>query len=159
MRMDEPLVTIVIPVYNQERYVAATMVSVTEQTYRNLEIIVINDGATDKSIDICRSFKDERIRILSQPNAGLASARNLGLYEARGDLVGFIDADDLWLPEKVERHVKQFLEDSCLGVAYSYSEIIDEKVTDWASIRRKVRTRHRFRIVSSVMSSETARMC
>ena len=123
--METPLVSVVIPVYNTERYVAATLESVLAQSYRNLEIIVVIDGSTDSSHDICRTFEDARIRYVVQENQGLAAARNSGIREARGKYITFLDSDDTWYPEKVARHVEALEKDPELGLSYSYSALID----------------------------------
>jgi glycosyltransferase involved in cell wall biosynthesis len=121
-----PLVSVVIPVYNTERYVADTVRSVLNQTYRHLDVIIVIDGSTDRSLEICRGFDDPRIRIIEQENRGLAGARNRGIREARGELIGFLDSDDEWLSEKVERHVQHFDTDMDLGVSFSWSALMDE---------------------------------
>lgn len=123
----QPLVSVVIPVYNTERYVAATVESVIAQDYRNLEIIVVIDGSTDRSYEICQQFEDARIRFVVQENQGLAAARNSGIREARGQYIGFIDSDDTWQSEKVTRHVQHFEADPGLGVSFSYSALMDDQ--------------------------------
>ena len=122
-----PLVTVVVPVYNTERYVGETLRSVIAQTWENLEIIIVIDGSTDGSLDICRGFDDERIRIVEQENQGLAAARNTGIRESTGAYIGFIDSDDTWRPEKVARHVAHLNADPGLGVSYSYSAMMSEE--------------------------------
>ena len=93
----EPLVSLIIPVYNVEAYLRECLDSVINQTYFNLEIIIVNDGSTDGSLNIIEeySLKDERIRVITQKNGGLSSARNTGLDAANGLYVGFIDSDDV----------------------------------------------------------------
>ena len=90
------LVSIIVPVYNVEEYVEECIVSIINQTYKNLQIIVIDDGSIDKSIDICRKYakNDSRIEIVSQKNMGVSAARNTGLEFAKGEFVTFIDSDD-----------------------------------------------------------------
>lgn len=94
--MNKKLVSIIIPVYNIENYIERCLNSIIEQTYTNLEIILINDGSTDNSLTICKKYqkKDKRIKIISQKNAGVSSARNIGLKESNGNFITFIDADD-----------------------------------------------------------------
>ena len=121
----QPLVSVVIPVYNTERYVASTLESVIAQSHKNLEIIIVIDGSTDRSHEICQQFRDERIRYVVQENQGLAAARNSGIREAEGQYIGFIDSDDTWQPEKVARHVQHFETDPGLGVSFSYSALMD----------------------------------
>jgi glycosyltransferase involved in cell wall biosynthesis len=79
-----PDVSVIMPVYNVERYVAAAIRSVLQQTFSNFELIIVDDGGKDTSLDICRTFSDPRIRIVSQANRGLAGARNTGIRHARG---------------------------------------------------------------------------
>lgn len=96
--MYEPKISVIIPVYNVEKYISKCLQSVILQTYTNLEIICINDGSTDNSLEIMENFaeKDKRIKIISRSNKGQSYARNLGLDTAAGDYVSFIDADD-WI--------------------------------------------------------------
>jgi glycosyltransferase involved in cell wall biosynthesis len=95
---------VVIPAYNAEEYVAAALESVIAQTYRNYEVILVDDGSQDRTPEIARAYLD-RIRYIRQDNKGEAAARNAGVVEAAGELIAFLDADDLWLPEKLELQV------------------------------------------------------
>lgn len=99
-----PRVSAVIPVYNGEAYLREAMESVLAQDYRDLELIVIDDGSTDGSADIARSFGD-RVRYHYQPNAGLSAAQNAGVAQARGAYIAYLDCDDLWVPHKTSRQV------------------------------------------------------
>jgi glycosyltransferase involved in cell wall biosynthesis len=121
-----PRVSVVIPTYNAEKYIAKTIQSVLHQTYQDFEILVVNDGSTDRSAEICWQFNDQRIRIINQSNRGLPGARNSGIRAAKGEFIALLDADDLWVPEKLEQHVKHF--DRCPGVGVSFSDsaFIDE---------------------------------
>lgn len=94
--MFEPLISVIIPVYNTEQFISRCLDSVIRQTYKNLEIIVINDGSTDCSSQICYEYsvRDSRIKIIDQPNKGVASARNTGIENAYGDWLFFVDSDD-----------------------------------------------------------------
>lgn len=93
---NQSLVSIIVPIYNAERYINKCMESILSQTYKNLDIILINDGSNDCSIEICNSYikKDKRIRLFSQKNEGVSAARNYGIREAKGDYITFIDIDD-----------------------------------------------------------------
>lgn len=102
--MCKPLVSIIIPCYNAERYVGEAIESALAQTYPNKEVIVIDDGSTDGSLEVIKSFGD-RIRWETGPNRGGSAARNRGLELARGELIQFLDADDLLHPQKLERQV------------------------------------------------------
>jgi glycosyltransferase involved in cell wall biosynthesis len=120
-------VSIIIPVYKAEKYIAATVQSVLEQTYKNFEILIIDDASPDKSIDICKQFTDSRIKIIHQENRGLAGARNTGIRHAQGEYLAFLDADDLWLPEKLEKHVAHLDSSPKVGVSFSCSTFINDE--------------------------------
>ena len=104
-----PLVSIIVPAFNAERFVARALRSALGQAYPNLEIIVVDDGSTDRTAEIVRSCSDPRIRLVVQANRGQAAARNHGIRLSAGKYVTFLDADDAYLPAKVERQVA-FLE-------------------------------------------------
>lgn len=119
-------VSVILPVYGVERYIAATVQSVLEQTYRNFEFLIVDDDSPDKSIEICQKIKDPRIKILRQKNQGVSAARNTGIQHAQGEYLAFIDGDDLWVPEKLEKHVEYLDSSPNVGVSFSYSAFIDE---------------------------------
>lgn len=98
--MNEPLVSIIVPIYNSEKYLNRCIQSIIEQTYRKLDIILVNDGSIDNSLAICKAYQkeDRRIRVISQTNQGLICARITGLRHAKGDFIGFVDSDD-WIKE------------------------------------------------------------
>ena len=98
------LISIIVPVYNAAPYLDQCISSIMEQTHRNLEIILINDGSTDNSLEICRKYADmdPRIRVLTQENKGLGTTRNVGLAVAKGEFVGFVDSDDYIAPNMME---------------------------------------------------------
>jgi glycosyltransferase involved in cell wall biosynthesis len=95
-----PLVSVVMPVYNGARYLRQALESALTQTYRPLEIVVVDDGSTDDTPALLAEFGD-KIRSIRQQNSGSAAARNAALRAARGELIAFLDADDLWLPRKL----------------------------------------------------------
>ena len=107
---DQPLVSVIIPAFNVAKYINRTLASVCEQTYPHVEIIVIDDGSTDETADIAKSFGDPRIIYHRQENAGQGPARNHGMRLARGDFITFLDADDYYLPSKIEEQVLALLE-------------------------------------------------
>lgn len=124
--MTAPIVSVVMPVYNVEDYVEAAVESVLAQTYERLELLIIDDGGSDRSVELCRAFGDRRIRIISQKNRGLAGARNTGIRYARGELIAFLDSDDLWHPQKLARHLEHLSKRPQVGVSYSGAKLIDE---------------------------------
>jgi glycosyltransferase involved in cell wall biosynthesis len=119
-------VSVIIPVYRAEKFVAATINSVLNQTYTDFEIIIIDDESPDRSIAICQEFIDPRIKIIHQQNRGLAGARNTGIRHAQGEYLALLDADDLWLPEKLAKHVNHLDNSPKVGVSFSCSAFIDD---------------------------------
>ena len=105
--MANPLISCIIPVFNGERYLGEALDSILAQTYRPIEIIVIDDGSTDGTGELIARYGD-RIRYFRQNNEGAPTARNAGLSAARGAFVAFLDSDDLWHPEKLERQMARF---------------------------------------------------
>jgi len=122
------LVSVIIPAYNAERWIDETLRSVRTQTHRNMEIIVVDDGSSDSTVAIarCHAAEDPRLRIIEQPNAGVAAARNTGWRSSLGELLAFVDADDLWAPTKIERQIEALaLEGPRAGLAYCWYLGID----------------------------------
>lgn len=121
------MISVVIPLYNKELSIAATLRSVFAQTYTDFEVVVVNDGSTDESLEVVKSFSDSRIRILTQANAGVSAARNMGILEAKGDYVAFLDADDIWTPDYLET-LAALIRDYPIAGLYSlgYKEISSE---------------------------------
>lgn len=111
----EPLVSIIVPVYNLEGYVTNCLNSLVNQTYRNLEILCIDDGSTDKSADVIKAFaeKDDRVIYLYKENGGVSSARNMGLDMFKGEYVMFVDGDDYLHPQAVELFTECILKTNC----------------------------------------------
>ena len=104
----EKLISVVINVYNCEKFITKCLESVINQTYKNLEILIINDGSTDNTLKICESYKDERIRIITTQNFGLSKSRNIGIDNAKGEYLYFIDADDF-----IENDTIEYLYNMC----------------------------------------------
>lgn len=118
--MDNPLVSIIIPLFNKEEWVSRTLLTVYHQTYSNWECLIINDGSTDGSLDVTNNFIQNHPgnwKIISQANSGQTQARNLGIENASGDFIAFLDADDLWLPKKIELQVKTHLANPTVGLS------------------------------------------
>lgn len=99
-------VSVIVPLYNKAEHVGRCLQSIARQTFRDFQVIVVDDGSTDGSGEIARSFGDARFRVIAQPNAGPGAARNRGAAEASGELLAFLDADDEWLPEYLESNVQ-----------------------------------------------------
>ena len=114
-----PLVSCIVPVFNGERYLPEALDSILDQTYRAREIVIADDGSTDGTAEILRRYGD-RVRVYRQPNSGAPAARNLGLSHARGELIAFLDADDLWHREKLARQVASFAADPALDLSVTH---------------------------------------
>jgi glycosyltransferase involved in cell wall biosynthesis len=121
-----PNISVIIPVYNAEETIKDTIESVLSQTYSQFEIIVINDGSQDKTLEIVSRILDPRLKVLSYPNAGVSVSRNRGISQAAGDYVSFLDADDLWTADKLETQLKSLQANPQAAVAYSWTDWIDE---------------------------------
>lgn len=121
-----PEVSVVIPLYQTEHYIGETLRSVLAQTFTDFEVIVVDDGSKDRGPEIARATGDPRVRVVTQLNRGLAGARNTGIREAAAPLVAFLDADDLWVPTKLESHVAHLAANPTVGVSFSRSLFIDE---------------------------------
>ncbi|MDF5725065.1 MAG: glycosyltransferase family A protein [Rhizonema sp. PD37] len=125
-----PLVSVIIPAYNAETFIARTLNSVLSQTYENIEILVVDDGSKDKTAEIIEQFaqKDNRIIFFNQANAGVAAARNLAIQNSRGEYIAPLDADDIWDQTKIEKQVKLILQsEPTVGLIYAWSILIDEE--------------------------------
>lgn len=97
------MISVIIPLYNKAHTIVNTLTTVMSQTYQDFEIVIVNDGSTDKSVEVINEhFHDPRIRLINQENAGVSAARNKGVKEAKGDWIAFLDADDEWLPKYLE---------------------------------------------------------
>jgi glycosyltransferase involved in cell wall biosynthesis len=127
-KIPAPIVTVVVPAYNAEATLAETLESALAQTCRDLEVVVVNDGSSDQTTAIAKAYaaRDPRLRLIEQPNGGVARARNTGIAAARGAYIAPLDADDLWRPDKLDRQLKAFQSGGPdAGLAYSWSLLID----------------------------------
>ena len=124
-----PIVSVIIPAYNAEKTILATLESVQKQTLLDIELIVIDDGSTDRTVDLANTLQDSRLKVFSYQNGGVSVARNRGIQHAIGDFISFIDADDLWMPDKLQLQLEALQRNSEAGVAYSWTTFVDEKGT------------------------------
>lgn len=125
----EPLISIVLPVYNVEAYVEKCIRSILNQNYRNFELIIVNDGSTDKSLELCQTFHDEKIILLNKENGGLSSARNLGMMHCRGEYIAFVDSDD-WIENNyLEELVNGMFDEDVDIVQCGYNRQLDDNKT------------------------------
>ena len=119
--MRSPSISVVIPVFNGEKYLAEAIQSVLNQTVPPSEIIVVDDGSTDHTAAVCREFADQ-IHYLKQENHGAAAARNLGIKEAAGTYLAFLDADDLWMPTRLQEGLSRIEENDSPGILFGMIE-------------------------------------
>jgi glycosyltransferase involved in cell wall biosynthesis len=127
--MSSELVSIVIAAYNAEKYISEAIESCTQQTYKNIEIIIVNDGSKDQTPAIVEEYakKDARIRIIHQENKGEGATRNVGNAVAKGNFIAVMDADDVMLPERIEEQMKYFEQYPELDLLGSWMQYISEK--------------------------------
>jgi glycosyltransferase involved in cell wall biosynthesis len=121
-----PQISVVIPAFNSAATIRATIASVLNQTFTDWELIIIDDGSQDATLAIAQSFLDTRIQVFSYPNAGSSASRNRGIGHAAGQYVAFLDADDLWTPDKLEAQFQALQANPDAAVAYSWTHSIDE---------------------------------
>ncbi|WNZ23803.1 glycosyltransferase family 2 protein [Leptolyngbya sp. NK1-12] len=125
-----PTISVIIPAYNAEKTILSAITSVQKQTFSDWEVIVINDGSTDGTVQKLASISDQRLKVFSYPNAGVSTARNRGLDRASGDYIAFLDADDQWTADKLEAQLAALQHHPDAGVAYSYTHFIFEDKAD-----------------------------
>lgn len=121
-----PVISVIIPAYNAERTILETIHSIQKQTFSDFELIVVNDGSTDQTLKVLSIIQEPRLKIFSYKNGGLPAARNRGIRKATGEFITFIDADDLWTPDKLELQLDALQQHPEAGVAYSWTAFIDE---------------------------------
>ena len=122
-----PLISVVIPVYNGAKTVQETIESVLNQTFTDFEIIVVDDGSQDNTLEVISAIPDPRIQVMQGDHAGANAARNRGLHHSSGEYVSFLDADDLWTPNKLQAQFQALQKHPEAAVAYSWTDRIDEQ--------------------------------
>ncbi len=123
--MTNPKISVVMPIYHVEKFVGQAVQSVLNQTFTDFELICVDDGGTDGSMDVVRGFTDPRIRIVCQENRGLAGARNTGIWHAKGEFVALLDSDDVWDKEKLALHFIHLMANPEIGGSYAGSRMMD----------------------------------
>ena len=129
-------ISVIVPVFNGELTIQETINSILNQTFEDLEVIISDDGSTDSTLEIVKNIFDSRIKILSYPNAGVSASRNRGISQAKGEYISFMDADDLWTPDKLEFQWQALKNNPQAAVAYSWTDYIDESSNFLKSGRR-----------------------
>ena len=140
--MNKGVVSVIVPVYNRENYVAETLDSILQQTYQNIEIVAVNDGSKDNSLLVLESYKKkypDKILVIDQENQGQVRSRNNAILQSRGEYIAFLDSDDLWLPDKLEKQLPLFVDN--VGLVYSGIHNIDGdgNIIDTELIREDMR--------------------
>ncbi len=122
-----PYFSIVIPIYNEEKYLRDSLQSVVDQRFDDFEVLMVNDGSQDNSVTICKQFSaiDPRFKLIEQKNRGLSGARNTGIRHATGKFIAFLDSDDLWHPDKLKAHYYLHQLHPAISMSYSQSEFIN----------------------------------
>lgn len=120
-----PKVSVIIPLYNGERFIRDALESVLSQTFQDFEMIVVDDGSTDRGKDIVLDMKGP-ITYVYQENSGTAAARNQGVLNSRGEYIAFLDQDDRWYPQKLETQIRQLDDNPQIGIVYSDIDLIDD---------------------------------
>jgi glycosyltransferase involved in cell wall biosynthesis len=122
-----PMVSVVVPMFNVEQYIEQCINSVLSQTYKNFELICVNDGCTDQTLNVLSQFCDGRIKIIHQKNQGLSAARNSGIAAAKGIYVALLDSDDYWDKEKLTLHLNHLNQNPEVGISFCPSIFVDEE--------------------------------
>lgn len=135
-----PLVSVIIPSYNVQEYIKNAISSVLSQTFQDFEILIVNDGSTDNTLGVIKkNFFDSRIKVISQENQGLAGARNSGIKNAKGKFIALLDADDEWLPQKLEIQIKQTKNNPTISVFSTNAYNVDgSKIVGIRYDRKKI---------------------
>ena len=134
---NEPLVSVVIPLYNAEKYISKTIESIINQEYNHLEILIVNDCSKDKGPEIIKKYQnhDERIKLINlKKNSGAAVARNVGIEISKGDFIAFIDSDDIWEKAKLREQISFMIEND-YNFSYTDYILIDEKGKELRTIK------------------------
>lgn len=147
-----PRVSIIIPAFNAMRYLPDTLNSVLRQTFTDYEVLIINDGSSDYIAEWAAQISDSRVRLISQANQGLAGARNTGIDQAYGEYFAFLDADDLWLPSKLEKQVRYLDENPKVGLVDTWVALADEHGIPTG---RAVKTNAEGNVLKQILESPT----
>ena len=132
--MSSPLVSVIIPAFNVEKYIQATLDSILAQTWTNMEVIVTDDGSSDKTQSLINEYVERYpkiVQLIVQKNSGTSTARNNGINCSKGEIIAFMDADDIWLPNKLQRQVEIFNKFKDVSLVYTNAQCIDQFGNDY----------------------------
>src|ERR1019366_1124382 len=133
-----PAVSVVMPVFNVAPFVKLAVRSVLDQTFTDLEMVVLDDGSTDRTVEALQPLSDDRLRVVRQANAGSSAARNAGLEQTTAPYIAFIDGDDLWAPQKLAIHIEFLQAHPDVDLSFSHSSVIDENGASTGRLSRPV---------------------
>ncbi len=137
--MAQPLVSVIIPVYNGAKYITEAINSILRQNYPNIEILVVDDGSTDNTLEVLKIFGN-KIKILSQKNKGPSAARNLGLQNAKGSIIGLLDSDDVWTDNHIELCLPDLVNDSSYDFVHGLTRYVRNLGTKEETILKELYT-------------------
>ncbi len=144
-----PLVTVMMPVFNGEKYIKFAIESILSQTYKDFELLIVNDASTDKTVNIIHTYKDSRIRLIhNSKQLGLSAIRQRGISKSRGRLIAFLDSDDITLSHRLEKQINFLGENAEVAAVGSWVEVIDEKGSKTGRIWRHATSE---RIIPSIL--------
>lgn len=128
--MKKSFVSVIVPTYNRADLISKTIESILNQTYKNFELIIVDDGSTDNTEEVIRKFKDSRIKYTKTDHSGgiPARPRNIGIKKAKGEYIAFLDSDDMWLPEKLEKQIKVFQASNEIAMLYTRFRTIEGEI-------------------------------
>lgn len=141
MSVTTPLISVIIPLYNDALYIQEAITSVLSQGIENLEVIVIDDGSTDNFEEKINDFNDPRVRLIKQPNSGAAEARNNGIRNANGEFIAFLDADDTWATNKLKLQLEVLINRNDVHMVFGQvKEFYDSSINGHADLQKGVKT-------------------
>ena len=152
-----PLVSIIMPCYNAEAYIEASIVSVVNQSYQKWELLIVDDNSTDMSSHIIKRFEQQDARIVSlhnHQNLGAAQSRNRALEQAKGRYIAFLDSDDIWFASKLEKQIT-LMQEQNIALCYSHYEVIDEEGTPLTTYHAPTHVRYRDMLKTSLIGTLT----
>lgn len=130
-----PKVSVVIPAYNCERFISDAIESILRQSYKDYEIVIVDDGSTDKTAEIIKQYNNEKIKYIYQTNGGPAKARNTGIFNSKGEYIAFLDQDDAWLTNKLKLQVEVLENNNRVGLVYTDIYIVRDDVFNNSTLK------------------------
>lgn len=147
MPKESPTVSVIIPTYNRAQFLGETIQSVLDQTYTDYEIIIVDDGSTDNTRDVIAQFDTPKLRYIYQENQGVSAARNNGIQQARGEYIAFLDSDDVFLPQRLEKCINYLQQHPSVGLVHTGYIHIDEKNNPIGEVQIPPVSGHSYRLM------------